>query len=105
LKISHFREKQKSERIFPRPLSIELAVKIVSTHNEMLFCIQAPADSLTIQSFSGGTMAAPAHFPLHSVRFPGESDSYRAARNDLLHQEVALRRSIEDVAALRRKLP
>ena len=34
-----------------------------------------------------------------------ESDSYRAARNDLLHAEIALRRSIEDVAALRRKLP
>jgi predicted dithiol-disulfide oxidoreductase (DUF899 family) len=50
-------------------------------------------------------MAAPTPSRLHSVRFPGESDSYRDARNDLLHAEIALRRSIEDVAALRRKLP
>jgi len=42
---------------------------------------------------------------LHSVRFPGESKSYRAARDKLLNAEMELRRNIENVAALRRKLP
>ena len=28
---------------------------------------------------------------LHEVRFPGESDTYRAARNELLQLEQALR--------------
>ncbi|MEQ9639235.1 MAG: DUF899 family protein [Alphaproteobacteria bacterium] len=39
------------------------------------------------------------------VRFPNESDAYRAAREELLAAEVELRRKVEDVAALRRKLP
>ena len=42
---------------------------------------------------------------LHSVRFPGENETYRKARNELLETEIALRKNIEDVAALRRKLP
>jgi predicted dithiol-disulfide oxidoreductase (DUF899 family) len=42
---------------------------------------------------------------LHAVRFPGEDKAYRAARNGLLRAEVDLRRRIETVAALRRKLP
>jgi len=42
---------------------------------------------------------------LHSIRFPGESDSYRAARNELLEAEIRLRKSIEEVAAMRRRLP
>jgi predicted dithiol-disulfide oxidoreductase (DUF899 family) len=42
---------------------------------------------------------------LHSQRFPGESSSYRDARNQLLEAEVALRKNVEEVAALRRKLP
>ena len=42
---------------------------------------------------------------LHSMRFPGESGEYRAARDRLLREEVALRRHIEEVAALRRALP
>lgn len=41
----------------------------------------------------------------HKVRFPGESDSYRAARNKLLNTEIELRRAIESVAAQRRALP
>jgi predicted dithiol-disulfide oxidoreductase (DUF899 family) len=41
----------------------------------------------------------------HSVRFPGESQSYRSARDQLLEAEVALRRSLEEVAAKRRTLP
>jgi predicted dithiol-disulfide oxidoreductase (DUF899 family) len=39
------------------------------------------------------------------VRFPGESDEYRRAREELLQAEMALRRQIEAVAAQRRRLP
>jgi predicted dithiol-disulfide oxidoreductase (DUF899 family) len=42
---------------------------------------------------------------LHDARFPGESSGYREARNQLLEAEIELRRRIEEVAALRRKLP
>lgn len=42
---------------------------------------------------------------LHAKRFPGEDANYRAARDALLRAEVALRKSVEDVAAARRKLP
>jgi predicted dithiol-disulfide oxidoreductase (DUF899 family) len=42
---------------------------------------------------------------LHDVRFPGESDAYRQARDDLLQAELELRRRIEAVAAQRRALP
>jgi predicted dithiol-disulfide oxidoreductase (DUF899 family) len=41
----------------------------------------------------------------HQVRFPGESDSYRTARDKLLDAEIELRRTIESVAAQRRTLP
>jgi predicted dithiol-disulfide oxidoreductase (DUF899 family) len=40
-----------------------------------------------------------------SVRFPGESAVYRAARDRLLEQEIELRRATEAVAAARRALP
>ncbi len=40
-----------------------------------------------------------------TVTFPGETDAYRAARNELLDREAALRRAMEDVAAARRALP
>lgn len=43
--------------------------------------------------------------PLHHLRFPGEPAKYRAARNALLKDEVALRAQIESVASKRRKLP
>jgi predicted dithiol-disulfide oxidoreductase (DUF899 family) len=43
--------------------------------------------------------------PLHAFRFPGESDDYRRAREDLLEAEVELRRMTERVAAQRRLLP
>jgi predicted dithiol-disulfide oxidoreductase (DUF899 family) len=39
------------------------------------------------------------------ISFPGESAAYRAARDQLLEQEIALRRSTEAVAAARRGLP
>lgn len=39
------------------------------------------------------------------VAFPGESAEYRAARNRLLAQEIELRRAMEAVAAVRRRLP
>ena len=42
---------------------------------------------------------------MHSVRFPGESGEYRAAREALLRAEAELRRQQEAIAALRRKLP
>jgi predicted dithiol-disulfide oxidoreductase (DUF899 family) len=42
---------------------------------------------------------------LHELRYPGESDEYRAARDRLLEAEIDLRRQIEAVAAQRRELP
>lgn len=42
---------------------------------------------------------------LHSVRFPNESPSYRESRDELLAAELKLRKNVEEVAALRRKLP
>jgi predicted dithiol-disulfide oxidoreductase (DUF899 family) len=39
------------------------------------------------------------------VRFPNESEAYRAARTALLQEEIELRRHIERVAELRRALP
>lgn len=44
-------------------------------------------------------------YSLHNVRFPNEGSKYRNARNALLKAEINLRREIERVAALRRKLP
>ncbi len=41
----------------------------------------------------------------NKVHFPNESDAYRRARNELLAEEIGLRRSIERVAELRRHLP
>ena len=41
----------------------------------------------------------------HSFRFPGEADSYRRARNELLQAEIDLRQRVEAVGALRRQLP
>jgi predicted dithiol-disulfide oxidoreductase (DUF899 family) len=40
-----------------------------------------------------------------SVRYPGESEEYREAREKLLEQEIELRRQMEEVAAARRELP
>ena len=40
-----------------------------------------------------------------SVKFPGETAEYRAARDRLLEQEIELRRTMEAVAAARRDLP
>ena len=42
---------------------------------------------------------------LYHLAMPGESAEYRAARNNLLTEEMALRRQIESVATLRRALP
>jgi predicted dithiol-disulfide oxidoreductase (DUF899 family) len=41
----------------------------------------------------------------HALSFPGESEEYRRARNDLLTAEIALRRQEEAVAGQRRALP
>jgi predicted dithiol-disulfide oxidoreductase (DUF899 family) len=43
--------------------------------------------------------------PKQSVGFPGESEAYRSARDELLDDEIELRRQIEAVAAKRRSLP
>jgi len=42
---------------------------------------------------------------LQHLQFPGESASYRMARNALLAEEMELRRHLEQVAAQRRVLP
>src|SRR5437764_1162792 len=42
---------------------------------------------------------------VHPVRFPGESEAYRAARDRLLEKEIELRQGLETGAALRRELP
>jgi predicted dithiol-disulfide oxidoreductase (DUF899 family) len=39
------------------------------------------------------------------VTFPGETNEYRVARDQLLQREIELRREMEDVAAARRALP
>jgi predicted dithiol-disulfide oxidoreductase (DUF899 family) len=41
----------------------------------------------------------------HDRKFPGESELYREARNELLEAEISLRKQTEEVAELRRKLP
>ena len=45
------------------------------------------------------------HASLHDVRFPGESEEYRIARDRLLDAEVELRQMTEQVADQRRNLP
>ena len=42
---------------------------------------------------------------VHKLRFPGESARYRESRNRLLEAERDLRRRVEKVAAMRRRLP
>lgn len=42
---------------------------------------------------------------MEHLGYPNESADYRAARNKLLDAEIALRRQIEEVAAMRRSLP
>ena len=41
----------------------------------------------------------------HKKQFPGESSEYRKARDELLEAEIDLRKRLEDIAAMRRKLP
>jgi predicted dithiol-disulfide oxidoreductase (DUF899 family) len=41
----------------------------------------------------------------NKAHFPNESPEYRQTRNDLLSEEIELRRHVERVAALRRALP
>ena len=54
-----------------------------------------------------GSVLKPASELAHgnSVRFPNESAEYRRARENLLAEEIELRRHIERVAELRRALP
>lgn len=41
----------------------------------------------------------------HEIRFPGEDDRYREARDELLEKEIELRKRMDEVAELRRRLP
>lgn len=41
----------------------------------------------------------------HSNQFPGASEEYRKARDQLLESEIKLKKQLEEVAQLRRKLP
>ena len=41
----------------------------------------------------------------HANKFPGETETYRRMRDQLLESEINLRKQIEEVAALRRQLP
>lgn len=50
-------------------------------------------------------MAKQTETALHPLRFPGETDRYREARDDLLRAEMNLRLQEEAVAAQRRTLP
>src|SRR3954454_3756464 len=55
---------------------------------------------------SGSTLKPAAELARgNSVRFPNESAEYRRARQELLTEEIELRRHIERVAELRRALP
>ena len=51
------------------------------------------------------TKAAETNQSLEHLKFPGESPEYRTARNELLAEEMELRRQIERVGARRRALP
>src|SRR5436309_2822851 len=53
----------------------------------------------------GGARMTTTPEQLHDVRFPGESDGYRQARNELLRAEMELRSASEAVAEQRRRLP
>jgi predicted dithiol-disulfide oxidoreductase (DUF899 family) len=50
-------------------------------------------------------LPAPELVATNTAHFPGESSEYRTARNELLVEEIELRRQIERVAARRRALP
>lgn len=42
---------------------------------------------------------------IHDKKFPGETDEYRKRRNELLQDEIDLRKEVERVASKRRALP
>ena len=42
---------------------------------------------------------------IHEITFPGETEAFRIARDDLLRAEMELRAKIEEVALRRRELP
>lgn len=42
---------------------------------------------------------------IHDITFPNESENYRTTRNELLKDELELRRKIETIAQLKKKLP
>src|ERR1700694_4040330 len=67
---------------------------------------------MSTQTSEAGRSAGPARAKertmsdqFHAVRFPGETDEYRRARNELLEAEIELRKHSESVAVQRRHLP
>jgi predicted dithiol-disulfide oxidoreductase (DUF899 family) len=58
-----------------------------------------------VESLAWRLKAKEIHMATKTARFPGESRAYRTARNKLLDAELKLRKQVERVAALRRKLP
>src|SRR3569623_1800176 len=78
-----------------------------------LFAVRGQAMA-ALARLCSGTSAARARFlakfsnretPMEHLQYPNESADYRAARNALLDDEIALRAQIEKVAAQRRALP
>ncbi|MGA8369548.1 MAG: DUF899 family protein [Acidimicrobiales bacterium] len=65
--------------------------------------LHVPAASSTVRSVQGCSSADEGR--IVTIRFPGESTEYRVARDQLLEQEMELRRATERVAASRRALP
>ncbi len=61
---------------------------------------------MSTRTIEGGTLSPASQLAgNNTVHFPNESAEYRTARNELLAEEIELRRHIEDVAAQRRALP
>jgi len=73
---------------------------------EVLFCGDPfIAAALEKQMPEGPNLGLPSTTLSHGVRFPNESTQYRTARDELLRQEIELRRQSERVVAQRRTLP
>lgn len=60
---------------------------------------------MTLELGGGLTPVTRSEEALMSTTFPGESPEYRAARDELVGDEIELRRAMERVAAARRALP
>src|SRR5579862_27919 len=104
LRTSRSRRGERAARILTPPQSV-LYYGTARTHQRQRRIDMAKKKAAKKVKRKAVAKAKPAAKSLHSVRFPGESKAYRAARDRLLVAEMDLRREIERVAALRRKLP